>query len=199
RPVGAPPREPHRLAVADRAGGGSVAVRDRRADAVAIQDRRDDPAVEDVGGTGDVLRSGTERGECAPGIGRGPPALQPQPVGVVGAAAPTVIERHQILECVRGAGGAHSPSIVPGGFLVMSYATRFTPGTSRTIRCAIRSSASCGSRAQSAVIASSEVTTRTTTGFSYVRPSPITPTVCTSPSRTQNVCHVSRSSPAWRT
>jgi hypothetical protein len=55
---------------------------------------------------------------------------------------------------------------VPGGFDVMSYATRLTPGTSRTTREAIRSSTSYGSLAQSAVIASSDVTTRTTTGFS---------------------------------
>ena len=32
---------------------------------------------------------------------------------------------------------AHSHSIVPGGFLVMSYATRFTPRTSLTIRPAV--------------------------------------------------------------
>jgi hypothetical protein len=37
---------------------------------------------------------------------------------------------------------AHSHSIVPGGFDVMSYATRFTPGTSLMIRLAIDSSTS---------------------------------------------------------
>ena len=60
----------------------------------------------------------------------------------------------------------HSHSMVPGGLLVMSYATRLTPGTSLMIRDAMRSSTSCGSRAQSAVIASSDVTARTTIGYS---------------------------------
>jgi hypothetical protein len=60
--------------------------------------------------------------------------------------------------------GAHSHSIVDGGFDVMSSTTRFTAGTSLTIRDEIVSSRSYGSRAQSAVIASSLVTARTTTG-----------------------------------
>src|SRR6185437_13481128 len=47
---------------------------------------------------------------------------------------------------------------------VMSSTTRFTAGTSFTIRDEIVSSRSYGSRAQSAVIASSLVTARTTTG-----------------------------------
>ena len=55
---------------------------------------------------------------------------------------------------------AHSHSMVPGGLLVMSYATRFTPATSLMIRFDIVSSRSYGSRAQSAVIASSLVTAR---------------------------------------
>ena len=79
----------------------------------------------------------------------------------------------------------------------MSYATRFTPGTSATIRDAIFSSKSYGNRAQSAVIASSDVTARTTIGRSYERPSPITPTVRTSGS-TANDCHISRYKPALR-
>jgi hypothetical protein len=58
----------------------------------------------------------------------------------------------------------HSHSIVDGGFDVMSSTTRFTSGTSFTIREEIVSSRSYGSRAQSAVIASSLVTARTTTG-----------------------------------
>jgi hypothetical protein len=58
----------------------------------------------------------------------------------------------------------HSHSMVPGGLLVMSSATRFTPGTSLMIRLLTRSNRSYGSRAQSAVIASSEVTARMTTG-----------------------------------
>jgi hypothetical protein len=36
----------------------------------------------------------------------------------------------------------HSHSIVPGGFDVMSYATRFTPATSLMIRCDIVSNTS---------------------------------------------------------
>jgi hypothetical protein len=61
--------------------------------------------------------------------------------------------------------GCYSHSMVPGGLLVTSKATRFTPGTSATIREAIRSTTSYGSRAQSAVMASSLVTARITTGF----------------------------------
>ena len=58
----------------------------------------------------------------------------------------------------------YSHSIVAGGFEVTSSATRFTPGISFTIRPEITSSRSYGSRAQSAVIASSEVTARITIG-----------------------------------
>lgn len=59
----------------------------------------------------------------------------------------------------------HSHSIVAGGLDEMSYATRLIPGTSLMIRLEILSKTSYGSRAQSAVIASSEVTARTTTGY----------------------------------
>jgi hypothetical protein len=55
----------------------------------------------------------------------------------------------------------HSHSIVPGGFEVMSYTTRFTPRTSFTIRFEIVFSTSYGSETQSAVIPSSECTART--------------------------------------
>ena len=58
----------------------------------------------------------------------------------------------------------YSHSMVPGGLLVMSSATRFTPGTSLMILLLTRSNRSYGSRAQSAVIASSLVTARMTTG-----------------------------------
>src|SRR5262249_10565488 len=85
----------------------------------------------------------------------------------------------------------HSHSIVPGGFDVMSYATLFTPGTSLIIRLEMRSSTSYGSRAQSAVMASSDVTARKTIGYSYVRSSPITPTVRTAGS-TAKLCQISR-------
>jgi hypothetical protein len=58
---------------------------------------------------------------------------------------------------------AYSHSIVPGGLLVMSSTTRFTSRISLIIREAICSSRSYGSRAQSAVIASSDVTARIAT------------------------------------
>jgi predicted nucleic acid-binding Zn-ribbon protein len=64
----------------------------------------------------------------------------------------------------RARARAYSHSIVPGGLLVTSRTTRFTSGTSLVIRVEIRASTSCGSRAQSAVIASSLVTGRSTTG-----------------------------------
>ena len=59
----------------------------------------------------------------------------------------------------------YSHSIVAGGLLVMSSTTRLTSGTSLVIRVEIRASTSSGSRAQSAVIASSLVTGRSTTGW----------------------------------
>ena len=58
----------------------------------------------------------------------------------------------------------YSHSIVAGGFDEMSSATRLTPGTSLMIRVEIVWSTSQGSRAQSAVIASSEVTALITIG-----------------------------------
>ena len=57
--------------------------------------------------------------------------------------------------------GSHSHSIVPGGFEVMSYTTRFTPFTSFTIRLEIVFNTWCGSGTQSAVMPSSEWTART--------------------------------------
>src|SRR5437667_9194614 len=54
----------------------------------------------------------------------------------------------------------YSHSIVPGGFEVTSYTTRFTPFTSFTILLEIAFSTSCGSGTQSAVIPSSECTAR---------------------------------------
>ena len=60
--------------------------------------------------------------------------------------------------------GGYSHSMVPGGLLVMSSTTRLTSGTSLVIRVEIRASRSPGSRAQSAVMASSLVTGRSTTG-----------------------------------
>ena len=59
----------------------------------------------------------------------------------------------------------YSHSIVAGGLLVTSSTTRFTSGTSLVTRVEIRASTSSGSRAQSAVIASSLVTGRSTMGW----------------------------------
>ena len=59
----------------------------------------------------------------------------------------------------------YSHSMVPGGLLVTSRTTRLTSRTSLVIRVEIRASTSYGSRAQSAVIASSLVTGLITTGW----------------------------------
>ena len=59
----------------------------------------------------------------------------------------------------------YSHSIVPGGLDVTSSVTRLISLTSFVIRVEIFSSTSYGRRAQSAVIASSEVTGRRTTGW----------------------------------
>src|ERR671939_322584 len=58
--------------------------------------------------------------------------------------------------------GDYSHSIVPGGLDVMSSVTRLTCGSSLIMREATFSSRGYGSRAQSAVIASSLVTARIT-------------------------------------
>ncbi len=65
---------------------------------------------------------------------------------------------HDVIE------SGYSHSMVAGGFDVTSRTTRFTPGISFTIREEISSIRSYGRRAQSAVIASSDVTARITTG-----------------------------------
>ncbi len=94
---------------------------------------------------------------------------------------------------VRGGTGEHrrySHSIVAGGLLEMSYTTRFTPRTSDVIRDETAARKSWGSRAQSAVIPSVEVTARKATVFSYVRKSPMTPTDWIG-RRTANACHTS--------
>src|SRR5690606_38502434 len=61
--------------------------------------------------------------------------------------------------------GPHSHSIVPGGLLVTSRTTRLISGTSLVIREEIRASTSYGTRAQSAVMASSLDTGRSTMGW----------------------------------
>ncbi len=60
--------------------------------------------------------------------------------------------------------GGYSHSMVPGGLLVMSTVTRLISSTSLVMRVEIFSSTSYGRRAQSAVMASSLVTGRSTTG-----------------------------------
>ncbi len=72
---------------------------------------------------------------------------------------------------------AHSHSIVDGGLELMSYTTRLIPFTSFTIRDDIAASRSCGSLAQSAVIPSLLSTARSAIVYSYVRASPMTPTL----------------------
>ena len=59
----------------------------------------------------------------------------------------------------------YSHSMVPGGLLVTSRVTRLISLTSLVMRVEMRSRTSYGSRAQSAVMASSEVTGRITTGW----------------------------------
>src|SRR5262249_9121970 len=90
---------------------------------------------------------------------------------------------------------AHSHSIVAGGLLLTSYTTRFTPRTLLMIRVETWASRSYGSRDQSAVMKSSVCTARMAMTFSYVRPSPMTPTDCTG-SSTANACDVCRYQPA---
>src|SRR4029453_9931699 len=62
-------------------------------------------------------------------------------------------QRARALHALPAAGLGYSPSIGGGGFDVMSYTTRLTAGISFTMRPETVSRRSCGSRAQSAVIA----------------------------------------------
>ena len=102
-----------------------------------------------------------------PGLGRGRPFLRP---GASPAAAGEGRPARALGKRSSGSSGrgpersGYSHSMVPGGLLVMSSTTRFTSGTSLVIRVEIRPSSSPGSRAQSAVMASSLVTGRSTTG-----------------------------------
>lgn len=69
-----------------------------------------------------------------------------------------------LVRAPRSTPATHSHSMVPGGLLVTSRTTRFTPSTSLVTRVEIRASRSCGRRDQSAVIASSLLTGRSTIG-----------------------------------
>lgn len=62
-------------------------------------------------------------------------------------------------------GSDYSHSMVPGGLLVTSRTTRLTSATSLVMRVEILASTSYGSRDQSAVMASSEETGRSTIGW----------------------------------
>ena len=77
----------------------------------------------------------------------------------------------------------------------MSYTTRLTPATWLMMRVDIFASKSYGSRDQSAVMKSSVCTARSAITFSYVRPSPMTPTDWIG-SSTANACAVWRYQPA---
>ena len=108
-----------------------------------------------VGETGNAQRLPPPlRALGRPGLVRRRPPLRP------GGLPPGV---GQLVLELPSARRAHSHSIVPGGFDVMSSVTRFTCGISLIIRDATLSSRSYGRRAQSAVIASSLVTARITT------------------------------------
>src|SRR5204862_2557670 len=89
----------------------------------------------------------------------------------------------------------YSHSIVDGGFELISRTPRLIPFTSFTIRDDIVASRSCGRRAQSAVIPSLLSTARIAIVYSYVRASPITPTLWIG-SSTANDCHSRRYQPA---
>src|SRR5260370_5016152 len=69
----------------------------------------------------------------------------------------------------------YSHSMVAGGLLVMSRTTRLISGTSLVTRVEIRASTSAGSRAQSAVRASSPVTRPSTRGLPVLPPAPCPP------------------------
>ena len=77
-----------------------------------------------------------------------------------GAAQPPA--RRQAVHLGRAL--AHSHSMVPGGLLVTSSTTRLTSRTSFVMRFEMRASTSYGKRVQSAVIASSDETGRSTIG-----------------------------------
>ena len=68
-----------------------------------------------------------------------------------------------------------------GGLLDIAYVTHVTSSISFVIRLDILSSISWGMRAQSAVIASTELTMRIVTILPYLRSSPTTPTRCRHP------------------
>jgi len=93
------------------------------------------------------------------------PRHPPDPVRFCGISWPEQPTRPIVYapDCLRHV-VAYSHSIVPGGLLVTSSTTRLTSGTSLVMRVEILASTSYGTRVQSAVIASSEDTGRSTIG-----------------------------------
>ena len=79
------------------------------------------------------------------GVDRVEPLLD-RPAALVGGEDPLARrdDRARHSRSARRDSYVHSHSIVPGGFDVMSYATRFTPGTSLMTRLEMRSSTSYG-------------------------------------------------------
>ena len=77
-----------------------------------------------------------------------------------------LVTQTEIEICPDPSYGGYSHSMVLGGFELMSYTTRFTPATSLMMRLDTRARKSCGSRAQSAVMASRLVTARIAAMFS---------------------------------
>src|SRR5690606_2998362 len=75
--------------------------------------------------------------------------------------------------------GIYSHSMVAGGFELMSYTTLLTPFTLFIISLDVFCKNSYGKFTQSAVIPSVLSTALNATHFSYVRSSPITPTLLT--------------------
>src|SRR5690606_3524728 len=82
----------------------------------------------------------------------------------------------------------YSHSMVAVGFELISYTTRFTPLTLLMISLEIFIRNSYGKCTQSAVIPSVDSTALKATTFSYVRSSPITPTLFTG-SKIAPACH----------
>jgi hypothetical protein len=110
------------------------------------------------------LRSGLRSGGCGAGCGAGAAERGLRSGGCEGQGRGKGGRRGRG-GAVKGKGACYSHSMVAGGLLVTSRTTRLISGTSLVIRVEIRASTSSGSRAQSAVIASSLVTGRSTTGW----------------------------------
>ena len=129
--------------------------------------RRPDRGAEPVGKRA-LAHAGVGHGECAREVphvrGVQQAALAAPALGVLGRQDEALADGRLAGHRRRRPLAVYSHSIVAGGLDEMSRATRLTPGISLMIRLEIRSSRSYGSRAQSAVIASSDDTARMTMG-----------------------------------